>query len=62
MNFTGGSGGSNEKIQALEQKILAQQEELTSLHRRRGESSQQIINLNDRVHELEKQVTMKDVT
>ncbi|CAG9120986.1 unnamed protein product [Plutella xylostella] len=58
----GGSGGSNEKIQALEQKILAQQEELTSLHRRRGESSQQIINLNDRVHELEKQVTMKDVT
>ncbi|XP_052739703.1 autophagy-related protein 16-1 isoform X2 [Bicyclus anynana] len=57
------SGGvaSNERIQALEQKILLQQEELTSLHRRRGESSQQIINLNARVHDLEKSLQSKDV-
>ncbi|XP_053606051.1 autophagy-related protein 16-1 isoform X2 [Plodia interpunctella] len=58
------SGGnpSAEKIQALEQKILVQQEELTSLHRRRGESAQQIISLNARVQELEKQLQTKDVT
>lgn len=54
-------GGSNEKIQALEQKILKLQEELTSLHRRRGESAQQIINLNAKVHDLEKQLQNKDV-
>lgn len=56
-----GGGGNNERIQALEQKILVQQEELTSLHRRRGESSQQIINLNTRVHDLEKQLQAKDI-
>ncbi|XP_045767873.1 autophagy-related protein 16 isoform X2 [Maniola jurtina] len=56
-----GGGVSNERIQALEQKILLQQEELTSLHRRRGESSQQIINLNARVHDLEKSLQAKDV-
>lgn len=61
--YTGVTGaGSNERIQALEQKILSQQEELTSLHRRRGESAQQIINLNAKVHDLEKSVQAKDVT
>lgn len=54
-------GASNEKIQALEQKTLKLQEELTSLHRRRGESAQQIINLNAKVHDLEKQLQNKDV-
>lgn len=54
-------GGSNEKVQAFEQKILKLQEELTSLHRRRGESSQQIISLNAKVHDLEKQLQNKDV-
>ncbi|XP_063635252.1 autophagy-related protein 16-1 isoform X1 [Cydia splendana] len=54
-------GGSNERVQALEQKILVQQEELTNLHRRRGESSQQIINLNAKVHDLEKQLQAKDI-
>lgn len=51
----------NEKIQSLEQKILSQQEELTSLHRRRGESAQQIINLNAKVHDLEKNLQAKDI-
>lgn len=56
------SGGvNNERIQALEQKILAQQEELTSLHRRRGESAQQIINLNAKVHDQEKCLQTKDI-
>ncbi|CAH2040520.1 unnamed protein product, partial [Iphiclides podalirius] len=54
-------GASNERIQALEQKILAQQEELTSLHRRRGESAQQIINLNAKVHDQEKSLQAKDI-
>ncbi|CAH0399165.1 unnamed protein product [Chilo suppressalis] len=60
-SLSGGGGGINEKIQALEQKILIQQEELTSLHRRRGESAQQIINLNAQVHDLERQLQAKDV-
>ncbi|KAL4711389.1 hypothetical protein ACJJTC_016143 [Scirpophaga incertulas] len=58
---SGGGGGINEKIQSLEHKILDQQEELTSLHRRRGESAQAIINLNAQVHDLEKKVQAKDV-
>lgn len=52
---------SNERIQALEQKILVQQEELTSLHRRRGENAQQIMSLNEKVHDLEKQLQAKDI-
>ncbi|KAI5632639.1 autophagy protein 16 (ATG16) domain-containing protein [Phthorimaea operculella] len=59
--LSGAGGGTNERIQALEQKILVQQEELTNLHRRRGESAQQIINLNAQVHDLEKQLQNKDV-
>ncbi|KAL0832082.1 hypothetical protein ABMA28_001568 [Loxostege sticticalis] len=59
--LSSGGGGTNERIQALEQKILVQQEELTSLHRRRGESAQQIINLNTQVHDLEKQLQAKDI-
>ncbi|CAH3981641.1 unnamed protein product [Pieris brassicae] len=60
-SVSSGGGAVNEKIQALEQKILSQQEELTSLHRRRGESSQQIINLNAKVHDLEKNLQAKDI-
>ncbi|KAJ0177795.1 hypothetical protein K1T71_006668 [Dendrolimus kikuchii] len=56
-----GGGGNNERIQALEQKILIQQEELTSLHRRRGENAQQIMSLNEKVHDLEKQLQAKDI-
>lgn len=59
--ISGGGGGNNEKIQALEQKILIQQEELTSLHRRRGENAQQIMSLNEKVHDLEKQLQAKDI-
>ncbi|XP_073952407.1 autophagy-related 16 isoform X2 [Choristoneura fumiferana] len=59
--LSGAGGASSERVQALEQKILAQQEELTSLHRTRGESSQQIINLNAKVHDLEKQLQAKDI-
>ncbi|VVC92517.1 unnamed protein product, partial [Leptidea sinapis] len=59
-SISSAGGAGNEKIQALEQKILNQQEELTNLHRRRGECSQQIINLNAQVNELEKSLKAKD--
>lgn len=51
----------HEKIQHLEQKLLSQQEELTELHRRKGENAQQIIDLNAKLHEKEKQLAMKEV-
>ncbi|XP_049821111.1 autophagy-related protein 16-1 isoform X2 [Aethina tumida] len=62
-----GSGGVTdsrlqEKIQHLEQKLLAQAEELTELHRRKGENAQQIIDLNAKVLEKDKQLVSKDVT
>ncbi|XP_035441391.1 autophagy-related protein 16-1 isoform X2 [Spodoptera frugiperda] len=60
-SVSGTGNASNERIQALEQKILVQQEELTSLHRRRGENAQQIMSLNEKVHDLEKQLQAKDI-
>ncbi|XP_022826192.1 autophagy-related protein 16-1 isoform X2 [Spodoptera litura] len=60
-SVSGTGNASNERIQALEQKILAQQEELTSMHRRRGENAQQIMSLNEKVHDLEKQLQAKDI-
>lgn len=52
---------SVERIQLLEQKLLAQQEELTELHRRKGEHSQQIIDLNIKLQEKEKFLSMKEI-
>lgn len=56
---TGGSVAANSshnatavKIQALEKRLLTQQEELTDLHKRKGENSQMIVDLNIK---LEKQ-------
>ncbi|CAG9579784.1 unnamed protein product [Danaus chrysippus] len=60
-SVSSGGNPSFEKIQAMEQRILAQQEELTSLHRTRGENAQEIINLNARVRELEKNLQSKDI-
>ncbi|XP_018564835.1 autophagy-related protein 16-1 [Anoplophora glabripennis] len=51
-----------EKIQQLEQKLLANAEELTQLHRRKGENSQQIIDLNALLQEKEKLLATKDIT
>ncbi|XP_060526164.1 autophagy-related protein 16-1 isoform X2 [Cylas formicarius] len=50
-----------EKIQHLEQKLLAHTEELADLHKRKGENSQQIIDLNVRVQERDKLIATKDV-
>jgi hypothetical protein len=38
----------------LEQKLFNLQEELTDLHRRKGENAQQIIDLNNALQEKEK--------
>ncbi|XP_063906656.1 autophagy-related protein 16-1 isoform X2 [Zophobas morio] len=58
----GGDSRLHEKIQCLEQKLLTQQEELTELHRRKGENSQQIIDLNAKLQEKEKLIVMKDIS
>lgn len=54
------SSVDNAKVQSLEKKLLAQQEELTELHKRKGEHSQQIIDLNKRVQDLLKVIADKD--
>ncbi|XP_059621761.1 autophagy-related protein 16-1 [Phlebotomus argentipes] len=48
----GGSGASSAKIQALEKKLMTQQEELTELHKRKGENAQMIVDLNVKLAEM----------
>lgn len=64
MNQPSGGDGSydNVKIQALEKKLLAQQEELTELHKRKGENSQLVIDLNLKIQTLQKQINEKELT
>lgn len=50
----------SEKISTLEQKVLVQQEELTELHRRRGENAQMIIDLNTKLQLAEQTITSKN--
>lgn len=51
---------TNAQIQALEKKILAQQEELTDLHKRKGDHSQMVITLNQKLSELQRTLTEKE--
>lgn len=44
----------------MEQKIYALQEELTNLHRRKGEHAQQIVELTSKLQEAEKVLTSKE--
>lgn len=60
-NSSGDSKVQDQRLQVLEQKLLAQQEELTELHRRKGENAQQIIDLNKKLQEKEKQLAALDV-
>lgn len=57
-----GSGDAklHERMQHLEQKLLSQQEELTELHRRKGQNAQHIIDLNAKLQEKEKELAAKD--
>jgi len=57
---TGGDYVYSEKISALEQKLLLQQEELTELHRRRGENAQMIIDLNAKLQLTEQTLTSRN--
>ncbi|GAB0091491.1 Autophagy-related protein 16 [Sergentomyia squamirostris] len=50
----GGNSAASAKIQALEKKLLTQQEELTELHKRKGENAQKIVDLNVKLGEVEK--------
>lgn len=51
-----GGGTDFTKISALEHKILSQQEELTELHKRRGENAQLVVDLNNKLQEKDKQI------
>lgn len=51
---------SNEQLLSLEKKLLAQQEELTEIHKKRGENAQMIVDLNNQLAEKEKLLTMKE--
>ncbi len=51
----GGGGGvaTSEEVALLKRKVYDLQEELTALHRRKGENAQQVIDLTNKVRELE---------
>ena len=45
---------------ALETKLLAQADELAALHRRRGEHAQKIVDLNNKLTEVSKELQIKE--
>ncbi|XP_042210496.1 autophagy-related protein 16-1-like [Homarus americanus] len=55
-----GGGSSSVVVQALEQKVYKLQEELTNLHRRKGENAQQLVELNQCLQERDKLMASKD--
>ncbi|KAK8744722.1 hypothetical protein OTU49_000582, partial [Cherax quadricarinatus] len=55
-----GGGASSMVVQALEQKLYKLQEELTDLHRRKGENAQQLVELNQCLQERDKLMATKD--
>lgn len=57
------SGNSSHlaKIQALEKRLMSQQEELTDLHKRKGENAQMIVDLNIKLEKQNKIMTEKDI-
>lgn len=50
----------NEKLANLEQKLLAQQEDLTEVHKKRGENAQMIVDLKNSLSEKDKLLNVKD--
>ncbi|CRK89337.1 CLUMA_CG003096, isoform A [Clunio marinus] len=55
-----GDSASAARVQALEKKLLDKQEELTDMHKRKGDNQQMIIDLNIKVSELQKQLELKN--
>lgn len=58
---SGGNVGGSGSNAALEARLLAQAEELTTLHRRRGEYAQQIVDVNNKLQETMKELQNKEV-
>lgn len=56
-----GSNSNLAKIQALEKRLMSQQEELTDLHKRKGENAQMIVDLNIKLEKQNKTMTEKDI-
>uniref|UniRef100_A0A1I8NUI4 Autophagy-related protein 16 domain-containing protein n=1 Tax=Stomoxys calcitrans TaxID=35570 RepID=A0A1I8NUI4_STOCA len=61
----GGFGGKDSTaaqlaMAALEKKLLAQQEELTGLHKRKGENSQMIVDLNLKMEKQQQIIASKE--
>lgn len=55
-----GASVTNEKLLTLEEKLLAQQEELTEIHKKRGENAQMIVDLKNSLAEKDKLLSMKE--
>lgn len=55
-----GAHGGGGNTHALEQKLYKLQEELTEMHKKKGENSQQIIDLNELLKKKESELLMKD--
>ena len=47
-------------LQAIEQKIFSLQEELTNMHRRKGEHAQQIVDLTSKLQQADKVLAFKE--
>lgn len=61
MASASGSNSNLAKIQALEKRLMSQQEELTELHKRKGENAQMIVDLNIKLEKQNKTMNDKDV-
>lgn len=56
----GNSAATAAKISQLENKLLTQQEELTELHKRKGENSQMIVDLSLKLEKQNKILAEKE--
>uniref|UniRef100_T1IVG0 DM10 domain-containing protein n=1 Tax=Strigamia maritima TaxID=126957 RepID=T1IVG0_STRMM len=54
------NGRPNEKTLALEQKLFRLQEELTELHRRKGENAQQLVDMKNALQDKDKELSQKE--
>lgn len=61
-SHNGSGAAAAAKISQLEKKLLTQQEELTELHKRKGENSQMIVDLSLKLDKQNKVLTEKDAT
>lgn len=55
-----GAGSGTGVNSAIEARLLAQAEELANLHKRRGEHTQQIVDLNNKLQEMQKEFQAKE--